>query len=186
MKSLLRWLIILGVARLAFPSVAADLLMDGKITIHSARDVSEKRRALVRYIWGKEGFPKNRLPSRVITNIASPVQHLEHLARVDELRMDLARQLQAISYHFIPQHPNGELVVVHHGHACSMDDDPSPQDKGYGMQRTIQALLREGYGVLGVFMPHQQPNDCTGGHDAMFQSTVQSTNAGSPMRFFLE
>ena len=43
-------------------------------------------------------------------------------------------------------------------------------------------LLREGYGVLGVFMPHLRPGDCTGGHDAMFQLTTQ----GSPMKYFLE
>jgi hypothetical protein len=74
------------------------------------------------------------------------------------------------------------LVVVHHGHACTLDDDPSPADIGYGLQRTIDALLREGYGVLGVFMPHMRPGDCTGGHDAMFQT---NTN-GSPIRYFLE
>ena len=50
------------------------------------------------------------------------------------------------------------------------------------MQRTIKALLREGYGVLGVFMPHKRPGDCSGGHDAMFQ--MQTT--GNPMKYFLE
>ena len=179
---LMRPCAMLAAALCALPLFAANLLTDREITIHSAHDVSEKRRVLVRYLWGEEGFPKHRFPSRVITNIATPVQHLEQLARVDELQMDLAPQLQAIAYHFIPQHPNGELVVVHHGHGCTLDDDASLEDKGYGLQRTINALLREGYGVLGVFMPHEQPKDCTGHHNAMFQST----NAGSPMRFFLE
>jgi hypothetical protein len=63
-----------------------------------------------------------------------------------------------------------------------LDDDSSPTDAGFGLQRTINGLLREGYGVLGVFMPHMRPGDCTGGHDAMFQI---KTN-GSAMRFFLE
>ncbi|MEO8428165.1 MAG: hypothetical protein ABI651_13730, partial [Verrucomicrobiota bacterium] len=49
-------------------------------------------------------------------------------------------------------------------------------------QRTINALLREGYGVLGVFMPHMRPDDCTGGHDAMFQMKT----TGSPLKYFLE
>jgi hypothetical protein len=171
------------IATLAIPRAhSAELLVDRDITVHSSRDVKEKRRALIRYLWGEEGFPEHRLPDTVVTNIASPIKHLEHLARVDELRMDLVPGLQGLAYHFIPQHPNSELVIVHHGHACTLDDDPSPKDVGYGMQRTIQALLREGYGVLGVFMPHMRPGDCTGGHEAMFQ--LKTT--GSPIKFFLE
>jgi hypothetical protein len=110
------------------------------------------------------------------------VQHLSQLARVDELRIDLAPGLQGLAYHFLPQRPNRELVVVHHGHACTLDDDSSPKDIGYGLQRTINALLSEGYGVLGVFMPHMRPGDCTGGHDAMFQTNT----TGSPIKYFLE
>jgi hypothetical protein len=72
--------------------------------------------------------------------------------------------------------------VVHHGHACTLDDDHSPAEVGYGLQRTIHALLREGYGVLGVFMPHMRPGDCSGGHDAMFQTNT----VGSPIKYFLE
>lgn len=161
---------------------AAQLIDDRAITVHSAREVTEKRRALIQYLWGIDGFPKKRLPEVVVTNVPSPVKQLHQLARVDEFRIDLAPGLQGLSYHFIPQHPNRELVVVHHGHACTLDDDPSPADVGYGLQRTINALLREGYGVLGVFMPHMRPGDCTGGHDAMFKTNI----ASSPIKYFLE
>lgn len=161
---------------------AGQLLDDREITIHSLRDVAVKRRELIHFIWGDAGFPKHRLPDVVLTNIASPVKQLDQLARVDELQMNLAPGLQGLAHHFIPRHPNHELVVLHQGHACTMDDDPSPTDRGYGLQRTIAALLREGYGVLGVFMPHMRPGDCKGGHEAMFQ--IQT--AGSPMKFFLE
>jgi len=41
--------------------------------------------------------------------------------------------------------------------------------------------LRDGYGVLGVFMPHMRPGDCTGGHDAPLALATD----GSPMKFFL-
>jgi len=164
------------------PAEAAELVVDRAITVHSGRALAQKRRALLQYLWGAEGFPTRRLPDAVVTNVACPVKQLDHLARVDELRMDLAPGLQGLAYHFIPQRPNLELVVVHHGHACTLDDDPSPRDVGYGLQRTIQALLREGYGVLGVFMPHMRPGDCTGGHEAMFQLTT----TGSPIKYFLE
>lgn len=161
---------------------SAQLLDDRALTIRTTRDVAGKRRALIQHLWGEAGFPKRLLPDVILTNIASPVKQLTHLARVDELRIDLAPGLQGLAYHFLPQHPNRELVVVHHGHACTFDDDPSPAETGYGLQRTIQGLLREGYGVLAVFMPHMRPGDCTGGHEAMFQMKT----AGSPMKFFLE
>jgi hypothetical protein len=161
---------------------SAQLVDDRAITVHSAGAAAEKRRALVQYIWGADGFPAQRLPSLVLTNVASPAKQLTHLTRVDELRMDLAPDLQGLAYHFIPEAPNRELVVVHHGHGCSLDDDPGPADVGFGLQRTIQALLREGYGVLAVFMPHMRPGDCTGKHGALFQTNV----VGSPIKYFLE
>jgi hypothetical protein len=101
---------------------------------------------------------------------------------VDEFRFDLAPGLQGLAWHFIPKESNHELVILHHGHACTLDDDPSPNDIGYGLQRTINALLRERYGVLGVFMPRMRPGDCGGSHDALFDIKTQ----GSPIKFFLE
>ena len=177
-----RLLAIVVTSLFTLPGEAAELLADRAITLHSARDAAAKRRALLQYLWGAEGFPERRLPDAVITNVACPVKQLDHLERVDELRFDMATNLQGLAYHFIPQRPNFELVVVHHGHACTLDDDPAPADVGYGMQRTIRALLREGYGVLGVFMPHMRPGDCTGGHEAMFNLAT----TGSPIKYFLE
>jgi hypothetical protein len=161
---------------------AAELINDRPITIHSSRDTVARRQALIHYLWGETGFPERRLPDAVLTNVTSPVKQLHNLVRVDELRMELAPGLQGLAYHFIPEHPNQQLVVVHHGHACTFDDDPSPKDIGYGLQRTIDALLREGYGVLGVFMPHMRPGDCTGKHDAMFETNT----IGSVIKYFLE
>jgi hypothetical protein len=164
-------------------AASAELVDDRAITIRSAREVVEKRGLLIQYLWGKDGFPAQRTPDVVLTNVSSPVAHLTNLARVDEFRIRMAPGLEGLACHFIPRHPKGELVVVHHGHGCTLDDDPGPADIGFGLQRTIYALLREGYGVLGVFMPHMRPGDCTGGHQAMFQMT---NIAGSPIKYFLE
>jgi len=161
---------------------SAQLLNDRAITVHSTADVAAKRHALVRHLWGESGFPERRMPDSVLTNVASPVSHLTDLDRVDALRMTLAPGLEGLAYHFVAVRPNRELVVLHHGHGCTLDDDPGPADVGYGLHRTIQALLREGYGVLAVFMPHMRPGDCTGGHDAMFEAAT----VGSPIRYFLE
>lgn len=167
---------------LVAPIQSATLIDDREISIRTASDVDAKRRALIQYLWGAEGFPNDRFPTVVSTNVASPVQHLTHVTRVDEMRVEMAPGLEGLGYHFLAERPNRQLVVLHHGHACTFDDDPSPKDVGYGMQRTIRALLREGYGVLAVFMPHMRPGDCTGGHDAMFQIAT----TGSPIKFFLE
>src|SRR5215510_1758332 len=70
--------------------VCAELVNDREITLHSARETSEKRRALIKYIWGADGFPDRRLPTTIKTNVTSPVKQLSHLSRVDELQMDLA------------------------------------------------------------------------------------------------
>ena len=137
-------IIVLAVWLLFMRADGAELINDRPVTVSTARDVVEKRRALIQYVWGADGFPDKRLPTAVLTNVLSPVNHLSHLARVDELRIDLAPGLQALAYHFLPEHPNREAVVVHHGHACTLDDDPSPDNVGYGLQRTIQELLREG------------------------------------------
>lgn len=173
-------MIVIGLAAARLP--AATLIDDRAITIHSPGEVAAKRSALIHYLWGAAGFPRHRLPEVVRPGIPSPVNQLANLRRVDELRMDLAPGLQGLAYHFIPGRPNKELVVLHQGHACSLNDDPSPADVGYGMQRTIAALLEAGYGVLGVFMPRQRPGECVGQHAALFQIAT----IGSPMRFFLE
>jgi hypothetical protein len=172
-----------GLASPARPLRAGELLDDRALTIRSARDIEERRRALIQYVWGDAGFPSRRWPDTIVRDVACPVKQVTHLARVDEFRIDLAPGLQGLAYHFVAAQPNRELVVVHHGHACTLDDYPGPDDVGYGLQRTIAALLREGYGVLGVFMPHMRPGDCTGGHARMFQTPEVR---GSPIRYFLE
>jgi hypothetical protein len=167
----------------AGPAPSAELIDDRAITVQSRGDVTAKRQALVRYLWGEGGFPARRMPDAVLTNVPSPVAQLTNLARVDEIHIEMTPGLQGLSYHFIPKQANRELVVVHHGHGCSLNDDPGPADVGFGLQRTIRALLLDGHGVLGVFMPHMRPGDCTGAHEAMFQMT---NVVGSPIKFFLE
>src|SRR5688572_29854964 len=60
---------------------SAQLIDDRVITVHSAREIAARRRALIQYLWGREGFPDRRLPN-VLTNVASPVKQLSHLSRV--------------------------------------------------------------------------------------------------------
>lgn len=152
---------------------AVDLVEDRKITLRSATDVAERRNVLLQHIWGGEGFP-TRLPE-VVANIANPIPSVTGFSRVEELRVDMIPGLQGLAWHFVREQTKGGLVVVHHGHSASFDGE-------YGLVATINALLREGYGVLAVFMPHKRPGDDTGKHNEMFE--LKTT--GSPMKWFLE
>lgn len=51
------------------PAPVYALINDSQITIKSSADVSSKRQALIRFIWGSAGFPSNKLPSSVLINI---------------------------------------------------------------------------------------------------------------------
>ena len=161
---------------------------DHQITITSAADVTSKRQALIDFIWGGPGFPAGKLPTSVTLNVPSPVQGLNNLLRVDQLLINMEAKQQGLAYHFIPQRQNNRLVIVHHGHACSFDDDSSSADIEFGMQRTINGLLTDGYSVLAVYMPHNRPGDCGGTaiHDAMFTGVQYRPRFGSPMKYFLE
>ena len=155
---------------------------DRSISVTTSRQVGEKREELIRFLWGSKGFPRTARPTLIITNVACPVQGLSNVRRVDEIRVRMRPDLEGMAYHFIPKSSNGQLVILHHGHGCTLDDDPSVDNRGYGLQRTIKALLERGCGVLGVYMPHMRPGDCTGGHEAM----LDIKNEGNPMRLFLQ
>jgi hypothetical protein len=126
---------------------------DRRITIASAEDVAKKRQQLINFIFGPTGMAAGKLPV-VEKNDTSPVRGLRGLARVDTLTIAMEADQKSYAHHFIPKRPNKRLVVLHHGHAPTFDDQPGPVDRGYGMQRTIDELLIEGYSVLAVYMPH--------------------------------
>src|SRR5262245_36002339 len=123
---------------------------DRQITIASAEDAARKRQQLIDFIFGPTGLAAGNLPA-VEQNDASPVRGLRGLARVDTLTIAMEADQKSYAHHFIPKRPNQRLVVLHHGHAPTFDDQPGPVDSGSGMQRTIDELLIEGYSVLAVY-----------------------------------
>src|SRR5262249_50825064 len=126
---------------------------DRQINMASAEDVARKRQQLIDFIFGLTGLAAGDLPV-VEKNDAFPVRALRALARVDTLTIAMEADQKSYAHHFIPKRPNRRLVVLHHGHGPTFDDQPGPVDRGYGMQRTIDELLIEGYSVLAVYMPH--------------------------------
>src|SRR5436190_2100132 len=98
-SQLLLRLVLLAILSISINS--APLLNDREVSINSADEVRQKRQALIQYLWGSGGYPKDRYPN-VITNIATPVKQISNLKRVDELRIDLAPGLEGLAYHFVP------------------------------------------------------------------------------------
>jgi hypothetical protein len=160
-------------------TTAAQLVDDRNLSIQSRSDVSRVREQLIRFVWGSKRLPDAK-PVHVVRGVAGPLAGAANIERVDALQIAMECGQQTVTYHFIPQNPNRRLVVVHQGHVCEIDN--------YGVGGLIRDLVREGYSVLGAYMPKCHPGDCDGGctaqHNAMFASLVPS--AGSPMRFFLE
>jgi hypothetical protein len=169
------------------------------------KDVPAKRKELICFIWGNSGFPAHKLPSSIEKGVKSPVRSLENLAQVDAIHVKMDKNEKGVpeeglAYLFVAGHAKNKnkLVVVHHGHDCTLDDNPDPlldTGPGVGLQRTIKGLLVEGYSVLAVFMPRNlfntaTYNGCAGDHDSAQHSImlhgIHPLDGSSPMKFFLE
>ncbi len=167
------------------------LLDDRAITLRTDQDISERRTKLIEFIWGSVGWPTVPLP-HVEKDDLCPLRELQHYRRIDTLTVSMEADQKSYAHHIIPKLPNGQLVILHHGHAPTFDDDGSLADRGYGMRRTIEQLLLEGYAVLAVYMPHivqfktRLHVDDRGSmsHDEMFKRI--RVQQGSVMKFFLE
>jgi hypothetical protein len=158
---------------------------DSLLLINDAAEVTHKRSALIAYVWGKSGWPADVRPT-IERDIASPVSGLGGVARVDKLTVLVdanAGPVESWGYHFVPAQPTGRLVIVHHGHACDLNDSAAPVDEGPGMQRTINALLGRGDGVLAMYMPRFRPGQCDT-HRKLFVD--RPGDSGEPFRYFLE
>ena len=172
--------------------VLGQVADDRQITIANPAGVAAKRKALIDFIWGPEGIPRDRLP-KVEKDDLSPIPGLEDLRRVDTLVIEMEAGQVGFAHHFIPKRANNRLVIVHHGHANTFADGPA-LDSGYGLQRTINGLLKHGFSVLAVYMPGQvkfetrvtgkPSSDPPMSHDQMFDQL--HVGHGSVLKFFLE
>lgn len=160
------------------PVVGADIE-----TIASSIEVQNKRRELIQFLWGQDGFPATKLPASVDRNVESPVDGLSNLERVDTIHIQMDAGYESMAHHFIPsKSKRNRLVIVHHGHGSSFNDDAGMDDAGYGMQRTINNLLMEGYSVLAMYMPGYVAGQAYMSHATI----VETETTGSGMKFFLE
>jgi len=165
-------------------NISQNLLDDSNITINTPDDIYSKRIAIIKFIWGRSGFPRTKFPSHVERRLPTP-SNLKNLAGVEKLHIAMDTGLKGLALHFIPkQKKKNRLVILHLGHSenCTFNDDV-PGEQNVGMRRTINTLLLQGFSVLAVYMPQVTPEDCRWDHAGLFARGVTS---GSPMKFFLE
>ena len=137
------------------PPVLAD---DRQITLHSPAALRRKREELIEFIWGPAGFPKTQLPAKITKHAPLPIANLQHAKSVETFTIRMDSNQENTTHHLLPRRPNGQLVILHHGHSCTFDDATNP--KSYGMAHATDKLLEAGYAVLLAYMPHLRPGDC--------------------------
>jgi len=177
------------------PSIGQNLVNDREITIRTPKDIAAKRQALIEYVWGSDGMPARRMPNWVIKDDISPISGLADLERVDTLMVQMDAGVNSYAHHLIPRIPNNRLVLLHLGHMPTFDDDNVPADVGFGMRRTLEGLLGDGYSVLAVYMPRNaqfltsiEVSDDGGieAHNELFENPDLRPEKGSPLKYFLE
>ncbi|PYK62674.1 MAG: hypothetical protein DME21_05600 [Verrucomicrobia bacterium] len=169
------------------------------IEVTNVNDVELKRQALIQYIWGAEGWPTNRTPTDIQTNISDSVysglyNEQGNLARIDLYTFRLDYGIKSRVYHFHPIRGNGRLFIYHAGHEPGGGFEHEDAFNGSGMPPglVIPELLKAGYSVLAFSMPvyneYGPPRVAVPGagigvldsHDAMIYYLDR------PFRFFFE
>ena len=114
------------------------------IHIKNNNDIFKLKSNLIDFIWKNNGFPDSTLPDTVNVDILNPLyDDFSNLERIDQLNIEMEYGINSISYLFIPESSNNQLVIYHQGHGGDFS-------KG---KDTIQFLLEKEYSVLAFSMP---------------------------------
>jgi hypothetical protein len=170
-----------------------QLIDDRFIRIDHPDEILRKRQEIIRAIWGSISIP-NRSNAVVFKDVASPLNLCPSLASVDKIEIPVeipfslaTKPVMDLAYHFIPVNRNNRLVIFSPGHLCTLKTD---QDAGidYGTESTITGLLKNGFDVLAVYMPHVTETDCDLDHCRIINTPLGLVNppATYGLRFFLD
>lgn len=118
--------------------------IDSLIHIANPDDIIIKKNELIKYIWKENGFPNSTLPSTITQNIVdNTYADLKNLKRIDKIVILMDYDVNSISYLFLADQNNNDLIIYHQGHDGGFD-------KG---KNTIQYFLNKGYSILAFSMP---------------------------------
>ena len=114
------------------------------VHIHNETDLIAKRQSVVNYIWKQDGFPHDKMPSKIEKNISDErFSDLNNLAKMDKITILMDYGVDSKAYLFVATKSNGKLVIYHQGH-----------DGDFVLGKdTIQYFLDHNYSVLAISMP---------------------------------
>jgi len=119
------------------------------ISVRGDADAVSRRKALIDFIWGPEGFPSN-LPDKIENAVVDQrYSGLSNLKQIDRLIIQLEWGLTSTAYHFIPNRGNNKLLIYHQGHNGDF----------VGGIATIRFFVEKGYSVIALSMPMEPPNN---------------------------
>ncbi|MFB4419522.1 hypothetical protein C5F59_000325 [Streptomyces sp. QL37] len=173
----------------ALPQQVVGVDVEQLMTVHTEADTERLRALLVAEVWkSADGRLPDTLPE-VEQGIAAPeLPAFTGLRRIDRLTVTLPYDLKSVVHLLLPRRPagHGRFALYHNGHG------ETPET----MQRTAQALVDAGYGVLLCAMPlyHWNPKQLRSPTDPDTMVTPESHNDLGPwesetfstLRFFLE
>jgi hypothetical protein len=155
------------------------------ININSIDDIPKLRSNLIYFIMNENDLSYSKLPLKIDIDIQDKNFHdLENLKQIDKFSILMDYDVNSISYLFLSENSNDELIIYHQGHSGGFIHG----------KKTIQFFLNEGYSVLAFSMPllgmNNQPIVDTEfgkikliSHD--YFQFIESTNF-SPLKFYFE
>ena len=114
------------------------------IHIKDTSDIEKFHKILIDSIWIQNDYPISKSPQLIESNISdSRYLDLKNLKQIDKFTLEMEYGINSISYLFIPEQSNGNLIIYHEGHA---GDFINGKD-------TINYFLENNYTVLAFSMP---------------------------------
>jgi hypothetical protein len=159
--------------------------IDDLIEIGTLREVKEKRKQLVEFLWGLKSLPTSMPDAVDFDHQDDRYSDLNNLLRIDRLIVQMEYGLKSVIYHFIPENSNSRVILYHQGHAGDI----------IAGRTVIKAFLDRGYAVVGFSMPLLGGNnkpDVELKHLGWFQlerheeMKLLTPKRGHPLKFFIE
>ena len=117
--------------------------IDDLIEIGTLREVKEKRKQLVEFLWGLKSLPTSMPDAVDFDHQDDRYSDLNNLLRIDRLIVQMEYGLKSVIYHFIPENSNSRVILYHQGHVGDI----------IAGRTVIKAFLDRGYAVVGFSMP---------------------------------
>jgi hypothetical protein len=164
---------------------------DREIRLSTPAGIKDKRIEIIKAIWGTEILP-DRSDLKITVDVKNPLSANTSIFRVDKFEVPVnslygpdTEPVNDLAYLFTPVKRNNRLVLLNPGHSCTLKAQPEDDQR---IEATILGLLRAGFDVLAVFMPHVSETGCDLNHCAVINTQIREgvQKPTSGLRFFLE